>query len=458
MAATASAKGSIRGLDNIEDRVVRARAIQAVIWGMPAVNFDLMFQAMLRLKGAANQIVHWSRLPDWKNQTLTPSPDSIYLIPFISTADVGPVVLEIPPADEGSITGSVMDCWQTALEDIGPAGVDSGKGGKYLILPPGYGRAVPPSYIAMPSDTFRNYALARSVLKSGSEPDVETAVQYGKRIRLYPLSKAANPPQTVFVDAINAVFDSTIPYDLRFFESLARMVQIESWLVRDKAMIDQLKSIGIVKGEPFRPDAKRAELLVEAAKEAHSWIEARYESVFSSPFYEDEHWALPASAELVEGLQTFFAKSDSYPVDARGLAYSYAFFSAKHLGGGQYYLMTIKDKQGQDFDGTKTYRLSVPAHAPVTQYWSATVYDRATHALIRNMPRSSRSSQSPGLQHNADGSTDIYFGPEAPRGKGSNWIPTSVSGEFEVLFRFYGPQKSLFDKTWKLPDIEQFVS
>jgi hypothetical protein len=99
----------------------------------------------------------------------------------------------------------------------------------------------------------------------------------------------------------------------------------------------------------------------------------------------------------------------------------------------------------------------VPANAPVNQYWSATVYDRDTHGLIRDMPRSGRGSQSTGLQKNSDGSVDIYFGPQAPAGKGSNWVPTNPSGHFEVLFRFYGPEKPLFDKTWKLPDIERIA-
>src|SRR6185295_14394298 len=125
------------------------RAIEAVIWGMPAVNTDLMYQAMAReVKGNWNQIVYWSRLPDWKNQTLTPNPDAIYLMPFFNTQDAGPVVLEIPPADDGSITGSVMDCWQAAIEDVGPAGVDKGRGGKYLILPPDYQEHVPNGYIS----------------------------------------------------------------------------------------------------------------------------------------------------------------------------------------------------------------------------------------------------------------------------------------------------------------------
>jgi len=96
----------------------------------------------------------------------------------------------------------------------------------------------------------------------------------------------------------------------------------------------------------------------------------------------------------------------------------------------------------------------VPPNAPVKQYWSATVYDRATHAMIRNMPRASRSSQNPDLKKNADGSVDVYFGSIAPAGKESNWVPTDPKGKFEVLFRLYGPEKALFDKTWKLPDIE----
>jgi hypothetical protein len=117
--------------------------------------------------------------------------------------------------------------------------------------------------------------------------------------------------------------------------------------------------------------------------------------------------------------------------------------------------MTINDKMGKPFEGSGTYRLKVPANVPVTLYWSATAYDRATHALIRNMQGSSRASTTSGLQKNADGSVDLHFGPKAPSGKESNWIPTDANGTFEVLFRFYGPQKALFDKTWKLPDIEE---
>ncbi len=117
--------------------------------------------------------------------------------------------------------------------------------------------------------------------------------------------------------------------------------------------------------------------------------------------------------------------------------------------------MTIVDKDGKPLDGGSGYRLTVPPDAPVKLYWSATVYDRDTHALIRETSWSSRSSNTPGLATNADGSVDVYFGPEAPAGKESNWVPTRPGEQFEVLFRLYGPEKPLFDKTWVLPDIEK---
>jgi hypothetical protein len=457
--STSTAKAALAKLEKLSEeqlaqRLVERRAFEAVIWGMPAVNFELMCQALVQAKGAMNQVVYWSRLLDWKNQTLTPNPDVIYLLPFFDTKDVGPMVLEIPPADGGSITGSIDDAWQTALEDVGPAGSDKGKGGKYLILPPGYAGA-PPGYIPLEASTFRSFAILRSNPASGSDADVAKAVAYGKRVKLYPLSQADEPPPTQFIDAVGTIFDSTIPYDLRFFEQLDRFVQHEPWLTRDKAMIDTLRTIGIEKGRTFHPDDNTQAILSAAVAEAKDWLDSQYDAAFVSRFFAASRWAVPAARDVIEGMSTNFAAADTYPVDGRGLTYSFVYFSAKHLGAGQFYLMTIKDKAGSAFDGSNDYRLTVPAHPPVKLYWSATVYDRATHALIQNQAHASRASTTPGLQKNGDGSVDVFFGPRPPEGKESNWVPTAAGGRFEVLFRFYGPQKALFDKSWVLPDVER---
>jgi hypothetical protein len=438
--------------DDLAARNIERRAVEAVIWGMPAVNFERLLEAGKTNGVSPNQVVYWSRPVNWRNQTLTPNPDTIYFNPFYDTT-AGPVVLEIPPAEgDASITGSIDDAWQNALEDVGPAGVDQGKGGKYLITPPGYKDQPPQGYIVLPSDTYRGFVILRSNFKSGSDADIAAAVEYGKHIKMYPLGKSAS--DTVYIDVYDKIFDSTIPYDARFFELVNRFVQAEPWLTRDKVMIDMLKSIGIEKGKAFNPSAKTKSIMETAAREARAEIDSWYENIFVTPFYEGTHWALPAYKELTDEMPTMYANPDRYPVDYRAVAYSMAYFSPKHLGAGQFYLMTLKDNAGQPLDGKKSYRLTVPPNAPVKLYWSATVYDRQTHALIRNTLRSSRASNSAGVQENADGSVDVYFGPKAPAGKESNWVPTA-NRNFEVLFRVYGPEKPFFDKTWKLPDIEK---
>lgn len=229
--------------------------------------------------------------------------------------------------------------------------MDKGKGGKYVILPPGYDTAtLPAGYIPMPSDTFQGYALLRSVLKSGSDADVAKAVEYSKRIQVYPLADADDPPPTTFVDASDVLFDSTIQYDVRFFESLNEMVQAEPWLERDRAMIDPLKTIGIERGKPFNPDAATQQILSGAILEAKALFEAGYGVL--PPFYDGGRWFFPATEELHQNILSFWRTPDSYPIDNRGLTYTFAFFSAKHIGEAQYYLLTINDATGQRWTAT----------------------------------------------------------------------------------------------------------
>jgi hypothetical protein len=438
--------------DDLTRRALERRAVEAVVWGMPAVNYERMLQAALSNGAKANQVVYWSRPVNWKNQTLTPNPDTIYLNPFYDTTG-GPVVVEIPPADaDHVIVGSFDVAWQNALVDVGPAGADKGKGAKYLITPPGYAQKAPDGYIVLQSETYRGFVILRSNFKSRSDADIKAAVEHGKRVKVYPLGGSAD--STVFVDAYDKPFDATIPYDATFFDLLDRFVQHEPWLTRDKVMIDVLRTIGIEKGKPFAPDAKKRSILEEATREAHRVIALQYEAGFGTPFFEKTHWGLPIPKETVDGLGSGFADPNTYGVDGRAVMYHMAYFSPKVFGGGQFYLLNISDRTGKALEGNKTYRLTVPANAPVEQYWSVTAYDRETHALIREMSRPSLASNDTTVQKNPDGSVDVYFGPKAPTGKETNWVPTDPKRQFELLFRLYGPKKDFFEKTWQLPDVE----
>lgn len=456
MSAIPPARAQSSAADDLASRAIERRAIEAVIWGMPTVNYDLMLQEMLsKTGGKVNQVIYWGKPLDANNQTLTPNPDALYFMAFFNTKD-GPVVLDLPPGNaSGSFNGNIVTLWQMPLEDAGLLGADKGAGGKYLVLPPGYTGPKPDGYVALPSDTFGGYALIRANLASHSDADVAKSIAYGKQVKVYPLAQAANPPATVFTDVKDVVFDSTIPYDASFFEHLDRIVQNEPWLQRDRAMIDQLRSLGIEKGKPFKPDEATKALLTSGARTAGAGLEKAYDAGLPPFFSATSRWTLPAPPDVVKAAEDGYADPNSYPVDERGLAYSYAYVGIKRLGVGQMYLISIRDKDGAAFDGGQTYRLTVPPNVPVEQYWSVTAYDRQRHTLIRNMPRASRSSQIPDLQKNADGSIDIYFGATAPTGKATNWVPTDPARKFELMFRAYAPTKALFEKTWILPDVEK---
>jgi hypothetical protein len=457
--AATSAQAQNRSAEDLARHTIERRGVEAVIWGMPAVNYDLMLQEMLsKTNGKVNQVIYWGRPLDSMNQTLTPNPDALYFMAFFNTKD-GPVVLDLPPGDaNGSFNANIVTVWQMPLEDAGLHGFDKGKGGKYLLLPPGYKDKVPDGYFPLQSDTFGGYMLFRANLKSHSDADVQASIAYGKRMKMYPLAQAATPPATIFTDVMDILFDSTIRYDASFFEHLDRIVQDEPWLDRDRAIIDPLRSLGIEKGKPFNPNNATKALLTSAVHSAGVVLEQKYDAGLPPFFSDTSRWTYPAPPDLVKAMSNAFTAPNEYPVDSRGLVYSYAYVGIKHLGAGQFYSISIRDKDGDAFDGAKTYRLNVPPNVPVEQYWSVTAYDRQTHALIRNMPRASRSSQIPELQKNPDGSIDIYFGPSAPAGKEANWVPTDPARKFELMARFYAPKKEFFDKVWKLPDVEKEVS
>src|SRR5262245_65178409 len=103
---TGAASAENLSSQQLEQRAIQRRAVEAVSWGMPAVNTDLMLQEMLtKTPGKVGQVIYWGRPLDWHNQTLTPYPDALYFMVFFNTKD-GPVVLDLPPGDaNGSFNG-----------------------------------------------------------------------------------------------------------------------------------------------------------------------------------------------------------------------------------------------------------------------------------------------------------------------------------------------------------------
>ena len=438
----------------LTQRAIERRAVEAAIWGMPIVSFDAMRQAFFRdAKATYGDIMFWSKPGSWKLQCLTPNTSVRYVISFINTKQSGPVVVDLPGTAEAALNGTIMDAWQLPLTDVGIAGEDQGKGGKYLLLPPDHQGDVPPGYIAVPMKTYNAQVGARVIVKSEDEATVRGALAYLRRIRIYPLSKSTAPPQSTFIDMSDTVWDAVTRFDDGFYASMTRMVSEEPVQPRDAEMTGMLRVLGVDKGKQFKPDEPTRAALKAAAQEAHAWFMDRLVT-FGEQYWPNSKWDVPVPP--IAPKSSFTWEADGVlDVDARGIAFFSFFGPPKKLGAGQFYLATFFDGEGRRLRGQENYRLRVPGDVPVNQFWSVTVYEHATCALIRNVPRPSIDSYDTKAGKNADGSMDIYFGPQAPKGRDANWIRTVAGRDWFPYFRFYGPQQSLFDKTWKLPDIEK---
>ena len=274
---------------------------------------------------------------------------------FSNTKNDGPVVLDVPPAAAGSqFLGTIMDFWQVPLIDVGVGG----KGGKYLILPPDYKDDVPAGYIPLRSKRYNNYTLIRSIVASRSEADVRAGDALVKQIKVYPLSKAGNPPEPRFIDMTDNLYNAIVPYDDSFYVSLARVINEEPVQSRDLQMLGMLLPLDIEKGKEFKPDPATRAQLKAAAAEAHAWLIDGIISTFAR-YWPDGKWNIPISAIALK-TEFLWEVPNYFDVDARGITLASFFGPVATLGAGSFYLSTFFDKNGGRLSGANTYRLHVP--------------------------------------------------------------------------------------------------
>jgi hypothetical protein len=438
---------------DIKDRMVERRAIEAAVWGMPIVNFQAMRDGLKKDAGVGfNDVAYNSKVQTWRLRVTTNNNTTPYIFVFWNVKD-GPVVVDIPPSSKDvGIFGTLMDAWQRPLEDVGAKGKDQGRGAKYLIVPPGYQGPYPQGYITLPQQTFNGYTVMRPIIADASDENLKKAAAYVKTIKVYPYASASKPPKTRFIDIYDKDIDGVTEFDASFYERLNMMVQEEPIETKDLAMMGLLKAIGIEKGVPYAPDAKRKKILDAAGAEVHKYLLDQYVNGAIPPFYKKQQWssAVPPGA-LPTGFT--FEFPGYLDVDGRGAGYYGFYTSAKHLGAATFYLMTGKDKTGQFLDGGKNYKMSLPKDVPAKHFWSVIAYNSEDGAWYKNQPKAGVASSDKGIKVNSDGTIDIFFGPKAKAGQETNSVPTASDTNYWLYFRFYGPKPAVFTKTWQLPDL-----
>ena len=424
------------------------RAAQAYLWALPITAFAQWQEQHEQVFGARDgDIVTYTSSRD-KIGLLTANATTPYIIGFCDLSRTGPLVIDFPA---GQTSGGLADFWQRSLTDFGETGPDKGRGGKYLVLGPD--QAEPEGddgYYLVQSPTFNVFHAFRIL-----SPDPAEGERILGAYQVYPFSQRAAPHKTRIVPAAGRPWSGTQPRGMDYWTLLNGVLQKEPVQERDRYFMAMLRPLGIDKGQPFAPDGRQTTLLAQGAVIGeHMAIANSFEKRFLGAQYSPgSHWdrVLNVAPSQEARYYSQLDERSAWFYEAVTLSQGMA---SNTPGLGQAYLGCYRDTAGDWLDGGRDYHFRVAPDAPAKLFWSVSAYDIETRCFVDTpLNRVDRGSRDD-LIENADGSVDLYFGPQAPAGKPeSNWIPTVSGRGWFAYLRLYGPLESYFDRSWPLADI-----
>ena len=172
----------------LRDELLFQRATQVYLWALPLINTLGMKDGSEKVFGAGyNVLPIWKKKLDATTLVTTPNSDVTYAMSYVDLGKGGPLVFEAPP----NLQGIQLDFWQRPIPvdggkffgDVGLPGPDGGKGGKCLLLPPGYKGPVPDGHYVYRSATNNVFIFLRSFYQDPK--NLTTLVESSK---IYPLN------------------------------------------------------------------------------------------------------------------------------------------------------------------------------------------------------------------------------------------------------------------------------
>jgi len=460
----------------LRDELLFQRAVQAYLWALPLINtLGMKFGSEKAFGAGYNVLPIWKKRLDAKTLVTTPNSDVIYAMSYVDLGKDGPLVFEAPP----QLQGILLDFWQRPIPgptingkhffgDVGLPGPDAGKGGKFLLLPPGYDGKVPEEHYVYRSETYNVFIFLRSFYQDPK--NLTPAVALIENAKIYPLNGKERAKPMEFPDASGVPVNMLPVSDGSVFGQIKQLVDSEERNLADSDSLGALASIGIIRGKPFQPDGHAREILDRAATTGYkmSRVIGFEETVSGRDFhvYPDRRWVNPLADATPENLAAGFDAgwrrlADGYlDLDTRIWFFTDYYSISPGMisqtpGQGAKYMIGFTDSTGVPLSGGSNYRLNLPANIPAANFWSLTLYEAENASGLANgQPFPSLGSRDKPMQ-NADGSTDLYLAPKAPTGKEQNWLATVPGRGYFTILRLYGPTESAINKSWKPGDIEK---
>jgi hypothetical protein len=428
-------------------------AVQFYVWAYAYLNSMGMEKGFAKMGGDERSFYHFDKRIQPQHILMTANTMVIYNWTRYIDLSKGPVVFEVPPRCRGHF----YDMGMRAYVDMGDVGPDKGKGGKYLAVSSSYKGEIPKGYFVVRSKYSDRITLGfRSF--PGAEGSDEAAVKLGKQAKWYYLSEAKNPPKNTHVMIGDRPFSQEWPRDEKAFSWFAEIFNMDKVPASGLAHMGNMRRLGIQKGKPFAPDARAKKILKRAAETAEAMVlsmSLRNRLHHLDPLYDNRKYSQTFYNRSPRFFQKHYEEVEERVHGWHQLVGNFATYIPPKPGIGAFYISGYRDADGNMLMGENNYRLRVPAVVPVKQFWQIPVYEAATRSLMNTNQKKNSLSGNDDLKRNADGSVDLYFGPEAPEGYEKNWVKTIPGEGWFTLPRLYAPLEPILDKTWRWNDIEK---
>jgi hypothetical protein len=460
----------------LKEELLFQRATQTYLWALPLINTLGMKVGSEGAFGAGyNVLPVWKKRLDAKTLVTTPNSDVIYAMSYLDLGRDGPMVFEAPPG----LQGILLDFWQRPIPgptiegrayygDVGLPGPDGGKGGKFLIVSPGYDKPTPEGCFVYRSETNNVFVFLRSFYED--ETNLTPAVALMEQARIYPLGAETNAKPMQFPDASGVPVNMLPRADASAFDQLKSLVDSEGPHLADPDWMGMLAALGIVKGQPFKPHADTRAILDRAAQTAYktSRVIGFEEKVAGRDFriYPDRRWVNPVADATPDNPSgaldlAWHRKDGGYlDLDTRIWFFTDAYSLSPGMlsqtpGKGARYMLGFTDGDGTPLSGGANYRLHLPPDIPAANFWSVALYEAENASGLDNGQAFPSLGSRDKPAREADGSTILYFGPNAPAGKEANWLRTPPGRGYFAILRLYSPTEAALNKSWKPGDISK---
>jgi hypothetical protein len=442
-------------IDTLYDELDFQRAVQAYLWALPMASYGAMADAHKKMGADTHTVIVADKLAEPRQLLLTANQDTVYMSGVLDLRD-GPMVMELPPG----LLGTMNNIWQQPLVDLGgPFSPEQNRGGKFLILPPGYDGPLPATHHhIVRADSNIVVFYLRAIPKT--KEDIPKLVELIHTYRQYRLEEAADPPETRFVSMAGKDANFLTNEGFAFFETLARYINESPPREQDMAMLGMLESLGIVHGQPFKPDERMKKILTKGATVGRAMAKTL---AYAPRVPDDVVYAYPGKRKWKKIFfsDPTFHEPEYMAIDLRSKYAFEAIGTAKSMvvsvpGHGSQYIGAYQDADGKWLTGDNTYRLHLPKDVPANMFWSLTVYDNETRSMIQNEQDRPLVGSVHGAVTNKDGTYDVYFAPKLPADvPEANWVQTTPGKGWFVYLRLYGPEQPYFDQTWIPGDAEK---